>query len=245
MPVKFLPWGHLDKFSLTFNSFKKAIEARGRPEKLIPGYLETVRFFLSALNEFDISFRIISIAREKKDLEISKYAYRNALSRIKRALRYMNVSIDFSKNMIDNWQRREIYSRLDEIGSEMNWTEFGRELFALIGKLELDLNEHMEKIWAETSESIRISSLNYARHFRKLLYDCRESLAEFESEIAEEMRSNKIDPILTWKKVALAATLGAVIGACLGSGCAACSLALKAGAFAVVFTCAWKSESTK
>jgi len=86
-------------------------------------------------------------------------------------------------------------------------------------------------------------SLNFARHFRKLLLDCRESLAEFKSEIAEEMSSHKVDPILAWKKVALSAILGAVIGACLGSRCNACGLALTAGAFAVKFTCAWKSES--
>ena len=243
MSVKFIPWGHLDKFSVIFNSFKKAIEARGKPEELVPGYLETVRFFLSALNEFDVSFRIVSIAREKNALRVSENAYRIALSRINRALRYMDVSIDFSKKMINDWQGREICTRLDEISSEMNWTELGNQLFASIGKLELDLNDYTERIWAEVSKSSRTGSLNFARHFSKLLLDCRESLAELKSEIAEEMASHKADPILTCKKIALSVILGAVMGACLGSGCIACGQALAAGTFAVRFTCAWKSES--
>ena len=245
MPFVFPRWGHLGKFSFAFGSFKKAIGARGKPESLIPKYLETVRFFLSALNESDISLKILSMARESRTPEISKYAYNEGLVHLKRATRYIDISIDLSKKMKDDWEKSGIYRELDKIGSQLNWEQLGEQFLGSVGELELDLNEYVKKIWDATSSFIREKTLAFAWHFGRLLSDCKESLSELEEEIVKEMRDGQIDPILTWKKAALAGIAGAVIGACLGSGCTACVLALSGGSFAIKLTCEWKSESKK
>lgn len=245
MSFVFPRWSHLGKFSFAFSSFKRAIEARGKPERLVPKYLETIRFFLSALNESDISFKILSIARESRSPEISRYAYNQGLVHLKRATRYIDISIELSKVMKDEWEKSEIFRELDKIGSQLNWERLGEQFLGSVGELELDLNEHVKRIWDAISGFIREGSLAFALLFGRLLFGCKESLAELEEEIAKEMRSGQIDPILAWKKAALAGIAGAVIGACLASWCTACVFALSGGSFAIKLACEWKSESEK